>query len=109
FVPNYALYQSFIQSHVPTGAMRAPGSNAVAFVVQSFIDEMAHAAGKDPLQFRLDLLSGPLVVPAPPAAGAPGGGGGGGGQGWDPARMRGVLELVREKSAWGTKKLPAGT
>jgi isoquinoline 1-oxidoreductase beta subunit len=110
FVPNFALYQSQITSGVPTGAMRAPTSNAVAFVNQSFLDEMAHAAGKDPLQFRLDLLSGPLVVPPPAPAGAPAGGrGGGGGQGWDPARMRGVLELVRDKSGWGKTKLPAGT
>jgi isoquinoline 1-oxidoreductase beta subunit len=113
FVPNYTLYTSMIQFGVPTGAMRAPGSNAIAFVMQSFIDEMAHAAKQDPLAFRLALLSQPLVVPPPapaPPAGAPGGGrGGGGGAGWDPARMRGVLELVRERSGWGTKKLPAGT
>jgi isoquinoline 1-oxidoreductase beta subunit len=114
FVPNYGLYTSFIQFNVPTGAMRAPGSNAIAFVMQSFIDEMAHAAGKDPLAFRLDLLSGPLVVPPPapvdPNAPPGGGRGGGGGQqGWDPARMRGVLELVRDKSGWGTRKPVKGT
>jgi isoquinoline 1-oxidoreductase beta subunit len=111
FVPNYGLFTSMIPSQVPTGAMRAPGSNSIAFVMQSFIDELAYAAGKDPLQFRLDLLSGPLVVPPPvdPNAPAGRGGGPGGGQGWDPARMRGVLQLVREKSGWGTRKLPAGT
>jgi isoquinoline 1-oxidoreductase beta subunit len=119
FVPNYAVYNSVIQMMTPTGAMRAPGSNGIAFIMQSFIDELAHAAGKDPLQFRIDLLSGPLVLP-PPAdpnaapAGAGRGGPGGGGPpnpfgGWDPSRMRGVLELVREKSAWGKTKYPAGT
>jgi isoquinoline 1-oxidoreductase beta subunit len=115
FVPNFSLFQSTIVSGVPTGAMRAPTSNAVAFVNQSFLDEMAHAAGKDPLQFRIDLLSGPLVIPppAPPpaaGAGAPGAGrGGGAAPGWDPARMRATLELVRDKSGWGKTKLPAGT
>ena len=112
FVPNYRLYTSMIPFGVPTGAMRAPGSNAIAFVSQSFIDELAHAAKKDPLQFRLDLLSGPLVQPAPDPNAAPAAGRGpAGGQatGWDPARMRGVLELVRDKSGWGTRKLPPGT
>ena len=94
FVPNYGLYMSVLTSGVPTGAMRAPGSCAIAFAIQSFIDELAHAAGKDPLQFRIDLLSGPVI---------------GTGGGFDPARMRATLELVREKSGWGTKKLPAGT
>ena len=111
FVPNYAQYTSFITSGVPTGAMRAPGACAISFVMQSFIDELAHAAGKDPLQFRLDLLASPIVQ-APPAAGAPGvGRGGGGGVQLSvfAQRMRGVLELVREKSGWGTKKLPQGT
>jgi len=110
FVPNYALFTSMIPSNVPTGAMRAPGSNALAFVMQSFIDELAHAAGRDPLQFRLDLLAGPLVVPPPNPNAPPGGGrGGGGGGGWTPARMRAVLELVRDKSGWGRTKLPQGT
>ena len=109
FAANYAAYTSLFPSSVPTGAMRAPGSNAIAFVAQSFIDELAHAAGADPIQFRLDILSMPLVVPPPNPDAPPGGGRGGGGQGWSPDRMKAVLELVRDKSGWGKTKLPAGT
>jgi isoquinoline 1-oxidoreductase beta subunit len=69
----------------------------LAWVIQSFIDEMAHAAGKDPLQFRLDLLGEPRMV------------GEGGGGGYNTARMRGVLELVADKSGWGKRTLPKGT
>jgi isoquinoline 1-oxidoreductase beta subunit len=89
-----------MESGIPMGFLRAPGTNAFSFVFQSFIDELAHAAGKDPLQFRLDLLaSGPLPSDA-----------GQGGGGLNPARMRAVLELVREKSGWAQRdQLPKGT
>ena len=94
FVPNYALEASLIPFGIPTGALRAPGSNALAFVIQSFIDELAHAAGKDPVEFRLSILDAAMT-----------------GTRFDPARMRGVLELVAEKSGWGTRQrqLPRGT
>jgi isoquinoline 1-oxidoreductase beta subunit len=108
FVPNLALEASVMPLGVPTGAMRAPGSNGIAFAIQSFIDELAVAAGKDPVQFRLDLLANVQPAP-PPVAPAPGERPGRGGPRFDAARMRGVLELVAEKCAWGKQKLPKGT
>jgi isoquinoline 1-oxidoreductase beta subunit len=105
FVPNYHAEQSTMNLGIRTGSMRAPGSNALAFVMQSFIDELAHAAGKDPVEFRLALLNS--FQPQAPAAGGPGGGFGGGSM--NPDRMKGVLQLVAEKSNWGKTKLPKNT
>jgi isoquinoline 1-oxidoreductase subunit beta len=102
FVPNYGLDVSVMASGVPTGALRSPGSNGIAFVMQSFIDELAQAAGKDPIQFRYSLLD---TVPIAPPTTGPGSGAGG----FNAKRMRGVLELVAAKSNWGARKLPKGT
>jgi len=107
FVPNFEIGASLMPLGVPTGPLRAPGSNALAFVMQSFIDELAHAANKDPLQFRLDLLAN--AQPTPPPANAAPGAGPPQGAGLDAARMRGVLELVAEKAGWGKQQLPKGT
>jgi len=75
--------------------------------MQGFIDELAVAAGKDPLQWRLDVLNSPVAPD--PAAGGRGGGGGGGG--FSAARAIGVLQAVRDMSNWATRRgsLPKGT
>ena len=86
FVANLELGMSLLPLGVPTGPLRAPGSNALAYVFQSFIDEIAHAAGQDPLQYRLGLLGERRVVGS-----------------FDTGRMIDVLTLVREKSAWGKR------
>ena len=101
FVPNFRVFSDPVTPfNIPTGALRAPGTNGVSFVMQSFIDEVAVAAGKDPLQYRLDLLASP-VGPAPRA---PAGGG------FNAARARGVLEAVRDMSDWNNRaSLPKGT
>jgi len=114
YIANYSLDTSGMPLGVPTGPLRAPGSNAISFAVQSFIDELAAAANKDPIQFRLAMLANeqPAPPPAAPVAGGGGGGGGRGGQappGFDAARMRAVLTEVAEKSGWGKKTLPKGT
>jgi isoquinoline 1-oxidoreductase beta subunit len=77
-----------------TGALRAPYSNCTAWVIQSFIDELAHATGKDPVQFRLDLLT---TTPLPLAARE---------AGLDASRMMGVIKLAAEKSGLGEPALP---
>jgi isoquinoline 1-oxidoreductase subunit beta len=104
FIPNYALHNTNQPLWLKTGALRAPGSNVYAFVIQSFIDELAHAAGKDPIEFRLALLSGTqLPAPAP----RPGGGGFGGPE-FSAERTIGVLKLAAEKSGWGKRPAAAG-
>ena len=95
-VPNLSYGVSLIPLGVPTGPLRAPGDNALAFVFQSFIDELAHVAGKDALQFQIDLLGKDELLP-------------GRGAGFNTARVRGVLEKVREVSGWGQSKLPERT
>ena len=114
YVKNLEFSTSLMESGVPTGPMRAPGANALAFVFQSFLDEVAHTAGKDPIDYAIELYTEERVAPPPAPPGGPRGGGGGGfmmGAPFDGKRAIGVLQLVREKSGWDSRRkgLPKGT
>lgn len=106
FVPDYLFAASLMPCGVPTYALRAPGSNAYAFVFQSFLDEVAHAAGKDPIAFQLQLLSAPRITNSTAAQNSPGPAAP---PDFDAARMRGVLQRVARESKWGSRSLPRGT
>ena len=94
-VENYLAEDWSIDSNITVGSFRAPRSNFMAWAEQSFLDEVASEAGKDPIAFRLELLrragSGPIGGPVD----------------YEPDRYAGVLELVREKSKWDAG-VPAG-
>ncbi|MEH6681664.1 MAG: molybdopterin cofactor-binding domain-containing protein [Sediminicola sp.] len=94
-VDNYLAQQWEINSNITIGAFRAPRSNFMAGVEQAFLDEVAEAAGKDPIDFRLELLQRAKDNPV------------GKNNEYDPERLAGVLKLVREKSNWA--KTPSGT
>ena len=88
-VDNYLAEGWTIASNITIGSFRAPRSNFIAGVEQSFLDEVAEAMGKDPIAFRLELLERARTNPV------------GERNDYDAARYAGVLELVREKSGWG--------
>jgi isoquinoline 1-oxidoreductase beta subunit len=80
-----------------TGFLRAPSNNAFGFVTQCFIDELAHAAGKDQVQFRRDFLGAPRIIGDPKSRGP-----------YNTGRMRAVLDKAAAMAGWG-RKLPKRT
>lgn len=91
-VDNYLAEDWQIDSNISVGAFRAPRSNFIAGAEQSFMDELAEVMGKDPIAFRLELLDRAKNNPV------------GENNDYDAARYAGVLELVRDKSAWNETK-----
>jgi isoquinoline 1-oxidoreductase beta subunit len=88
-VDHYLAEGWEIPSNVTIGAFRAPRSNFNAAAEQSFLDEVAEAAGQDPVEFRLNLLKRAKEAPV------------GKNNDYDPDRYAGVLRLVRDQSGWG--------
>ena len=95
FVPAFAMGASVMPLAHDTGFLRAPGNNAFGFVMQGFIDELAHAAGMDPLAFRQKLLGDARIVGDPAARDR-----------FDSGRARAVLDAAAKASGWG-RKVPA--
>jgi isoquinoline 1-oxidoreductase subunit beta len=90
-VDHYLAEGWALPSNITIGAFRAPRSNFIAAAEQSFLDELAELAGKDPIDFRLELLERARNNPV------------GKDNDYDPDRYAGVLKLVREKSNWDQK------
>ena len=87
---NYVAEGWDIASNITIGAFRAPKSNFIASAEQSFLDELAEAIGKDPIDYRIELLKKAKATPV------------GKNNEYDAARYIGVLELVKEKSNWNS-------
>jgi len=88
-VANNRMLQSMITSQIPTGPWRAPGSNAIAFAIQSFLHECAAAAGRDYRDFLLEVMGEPRMA----IAGNP--------RSLNTGRAADVIKLVTEKAGWG--------
>lgn len=91
-VPNVQLEYFSMQSGAPRGSWRAPAHYANAFAIQSFIDEIAHERGEDPLDFQLRLLGEAKEYPYENH----------GGPVFNSGRLAGVLKLAADKAGWGT-------
>jgi isoquinoline 1-oxidoreductase subunit beta len=90
-LPNVRMEYTPVGTPIPTGAWRATLHSANTFAVESFLDELAHAAGRDPLALRLELLGAPRKLPYADH----------GGPHFDTGRLAGVLRLAAERAGWG--------
>jgi CO/xanthine dehydrogenase Mo-binding subunit len=91
-VDNYLAESWTINSNITIGSFRAPRSNFIASAEQSFLDEIAEEIGKDPIEFRLELLDQAKANPV------------GERNDYDADRYAGVLKLVQEKSNWANSE-----
>jgi isoquinoline 1-oxidoreductase beta subunit len=96
-VDNLRLEWFAVQSGMPRGSWRAPAHTANAFVIQSFLDEVAHASGQDPLQLRLDLYGPDRELPYSNH----------GGPSFNPYRLSRLLQHVAQRIDYGRSR-PSG-
>jgi isoquinoline 1-oxidoreductase beta subunit len=107
-LPNLRIENGPAKAHVRIGWLRSVANIYHAFAIQCFTDELAHAAGRDPLDYLLDLIGNPRTIDFKgvdyPNYGAPFDA-----YPWETGRLRHVTELVAEKSGWGKRKHGKGT
>ncbi|MGZ5494347.1 MAG: molybdopterin cofactor-binding domain-containing protein, partial [Thermoanaerobaculia bacterium] len=98
-VPNLRIEFTPVSSVVPRGWWRSVEYSINAFVINSFLDEVAHAAGKDPIEYHLSLLTkGRRIEGEGRTKDYP----------FEIDRLRHVIEVVRDRSGWGKAALPEG-
>ena len=93
---NQRMLQSLIASKIPTGPWRAPGSNVIAFCVQSFLNECAVAANRDYVEFLVELMGEPRPLPPDPFGGV-----------FHTGRAVSVIKAAAERAGWG-REMPRG-
>jgi len=100
-VENVRVTQTLQPAAIPTGYMRAPGSNAYGFTFQSFLHEVAEAGGRDYRDFLMDLLDTEDLPPPPPQPGFPPA------PAFSNSRARNVIASVTDRAEWG-RAMPEG-
>jgi isoquinoline 1-oxidoreductase beta subunit len=92
FIPNVRLEYTEVDSVIPRGQWRAIEDSSNVFILEGFLDELAHAAGRDPVEMRLSMLGEPRDVPY-------------WGGTYDTGRLRGVLEIAAAAAEWERRPL----
>ena len=107
-LPNLRIENGPAKAHVRIGWLRSVANIYHAFGIQCFTDELAHAAGRDPLDYLLDLIGEPRAIDFKGVE-YPNYGAALDAYPWETGRLRHVTELVAEKSGWGKRKHGKGT
>src|SRR5258708_3633312 len=107
-LPNLRIENGPAKAHVPIACFLPLSTTSHPFAIQCFTDELAHAAGRDPLECLLDVIGKPRTIDFKgveyPNYGAPYDA-----YPWETGRLRHVTEMVAEKSGWGKRKHGKGT
>jgi isoquinoline 1-oxidoreductase subunit beta len=107
-LPNLRVENGPARAHVRIGWLRSVANIYHAFAIQCFTDELAHAAGRDPVDYLLDLIGEPRAINFTGVQ-YPNYGASMDAYPWETGRLRRVTQMVAEKSGWGKRKHGKGT